>query len=201
MTSRWMAPVVQGVALVAVVLTGVIRIDAARADAAADSGRGPAVVVPAVASRVAPPVTLGIPKLKLTNRLIGLRKNRDGTLQVPADPARAGWYSEGPAPGDAGPAVIVGHVDDYRGPAVFAKIKSLRKNDVIRIRRADGTLVAFRVQLVRTYAKRNFPTKLVYAGDRRPSLRLITCGGPFDPVTKHYLSNTVVFASLVPTRA
>ena len=149
-----------------------------------------------MASRVAAPVTLGIPRLKLTNRLIGLRKNRDGTLQVPADPARAGWYSEGPAPGDAGPAVIVGHVDDYRGPAVFSRIRSLRKNDVIRIRRADGTLVSFRVQLVRTFAKRHFPTKLVYAGDPRPSLRLITCGGAFDPVSRHYLSNTVVFASL-----
>jgi hypothetical protein len=200
MTSRWTAPVVQAVALVAVVLTGAVRLDAARADTAADRGRGPLIAVPAVAARVAPPVTLGIPRLGLTNRLIGLRKNRDGTLQVPADPARAGWYSEGPAPGDAGPAVIVGHVDDYRGPAVFARIKSLRKNDVIRIRRADGTLATFTVQLVRTYSKRNFPTKLVYAGDPRPSLRLITCGGAFDPVTKHYLSNTVVFASLSAPR-
>jgi hypothetical protein len=185
-------------ALAAVVLTGAVHIDAARADAAADRGRGPAVVVPAVVSRVAPPVTLGIPRLHLTNRLIGLRKNLDGTLQVPVDPARAGWYSEGPAPGDAGPAVIVGHVDDYRGPAVFARIRSLHKNDVIRIRRADGTLLTFVVQLVQTYSKRKFPTKLVYAGDPRPSLRLITCGGAFDPVSKHYLSNTVVFAALVP---
>jgi hypothetical protein len=183
--------------LLVVLVIGAGQVASARADAAADSGRGPVIAVPAVASRVAPPVTLGIPRLHLTNRLIGLRKNRDGTLQVPADPARDGWYSEGPAPGDAGPAVIVGHVDDYHGPAVFARIRSLRKNDVIRIRRADGTLVSFRVQLVRTYSKRSFPTKLVYAGDPRPSLRLITCGGAFDPVTKHYLSNTVVFASLV----
>jgi hypothetical protein len=189
-------PAVQALSLAVVLVISISQVVAARADAAADRGAGPLVAVPVVASHVAPPVTLGIPRLHLTTRLVGLRKNRDGTLQVPADPARAGWYSEGPAPGDAGPAVIVGHVDDYRGPAVFARIKSLRKNDQIRIRRADGTLVTFVVQLVRTYSKRNFPTKLVYAGDPRPSLRLITCGGAFDPVSKHYLSNTVVFASL-----
>lgn len=191
----------QALALAAILATGAVRIAAVRADVAADRGSGATVTVPAVATQAASPVTLGIPTLKLTNRLIGLRKNRDGTLQVPVDPARAGWYSEGPAPGDRGPAVIVGHVDDYRGPAVFARIGTLRKNDLIRVRRADGTLVTFAVQLVRTYSKRDFPTKLVYAGDNRPSLRLITCGGPFDPVSKRYLSNTVVFAGLVAARA
>lgn len=187
--------------LAAVVLIGAVQIGAARADVAADSGRGPAVAVRQVPSRVAPPVTLAVPALHLAERLIGLRKNRNGTLQVPADPARAGWYSEGPAPGDPGPAVIVGHVDSYRGPAVFAKIKTLHKGDLIRIRRADGTLVTFQVGLVQTYSKRSFPTQLVYGGNGRPSLRLVTCGGAFDDVSRHYLSNTVVFASLVPSHA
>lgn len=188
----------QAVTLVAVVLTGAVQLDAARADVAADRGVGPAVVVRPVLSRVAPPVTLGIPRLGLTSRLVGLRKNRDNTLQVPADPQRAGWYTEGAAPGDPGPAVIVGHVDSYRGPGVFARLGTLRPGDRIQIRRADGTLVTFAVQAVRSFAKRRFPTALVYAGDGRPSLRLITCGGGFDPRSRHYLSNTVVFASLLP---
>lgn len=198
MRRGWWAPGLQAVTLVAVVLLGAARIDAAQADVAADNGAGPAVAVHAVARRAAPPVTLGVPRLGLTNRLIGLRKTRTGQLQVPADPQRAGWYSEGAAPGDAGPAVVVGHVDSYRGPGVFARIKTLRKGDLILIRRADGTRVRFQVQSVRTYAKRSFPTKLVYVGDGRPSLRLVTCGGAFDPVSKHYLSNTVVFAALAP---
>jgi len=184
--------------LVAVVLTGAARIDAAQADVAADNGAGPAVAVHVVARRAAPPVILTVPRLGLTNRLIGLRKTRSGQLQVPADPQRAGWYTEGAAPGDAGPAVLVGHVDSYRGPGVFAKVKTLRKGDLILIRRADGTRIRFQVRLVRTYSKRSFPTRLVYVGDGRPSLRLVTCGGAFDPVFKHYLSNTVVFAALAP---
>ncbi len=198
MRRGWWAPSLQAFTLIAVVLIGAARIDAAQADIAADNGAGPAVAVQAVARQVAPPVTLGIPALRITNRLIGLRKTRTGQLQVPADPQRAGWYSEGAAPGDPGPAVIVGHVDSYRGPGVFARIKTLRKGDRINVRRADGSLVSFQVRLVQTYSKRSFPTRLVYVGDRRPSLRLVTCGGAFDPVTRHYLSNTVVFASLAP---
>lgn len=182
--------------LLAVLVTGAVRIEAAHADAAADNGAGPAVSVQAVVRRVAPPVTLGIPKLGLTERLIGLRKTTRGTLQVPADPQRVGWYSEGAAPGDPGPAVLVGHVDSFRGPGVFARIKSLHIGDLIKVRRADGSLVSFQVRLVRTYSKHSFPTRLVYVGDGRSSLRLVTCGGAFDPVSKHYLSNTVVFAAL-----
>lgn len=193
---RWWAPAAQAVLLVVIVLAGAVQIDAAQADIAADKGAGPAVAVRPVVRRVAPPVTLGIPSLKVTDRLIGLRKARNGTLEVPADPQRAGWYSEGPAPGDPGPAVIVGHVDSFRGPGIFNQVKTLKKNDLIRVRRADGSLVTFSVTLVRTYAKRNFPTQLVYEGDRRPSLRLITCGGEFDRQSKRYLSNTIVFASL-----
>jgi hypothetical protein len=192
---RWWAPAAQAASLVLIVLVGTVRIDAARADIAADSGAGRVVAVQSVTRRAAPPVVLGIPRLGLTSRLVGLRKQRNGQLQVPADPQRAGWYSEGSAPGDPGPAVIVGHVDSYRGPGVFARLATLRKGDLVRVRRADGSPVTFEVRLVRTYSKRSFPTELVYVGDGRPSLRLITCGGAFDRRTGHYLSNTVVFAA------
>ncbi len=198
---RWWAPGSQALAIVVVLLVGSVQVAAARADLAADDGGGPAVAVPAMRRLAAPPVTLGIPRLAVTSRLVGLRKANTGTLEVPTDPRRAGWYSQGAAPGDPGPAVIVGHVDSYRGPGVFHRIDSLRKGDLIRVRRADGSLVTFVVQQVRDYAKRSFPTKLVYGGDGRPSLRLITCGGAFDRRSRHYLSNTIVFASLQAPRA
>lgn len=193
---RWRAEGLQATALIVVLIVGLLHLDSARADIAADEGGGPTVAVQPIARRVAPPVTVGIPRLEVTDRLLGLRKQRDGTLAVPEDPQRVGWYSQGYAPGDAGPAVLVGHVDSYRGPGVFNQLKALKKNDLIRVRRADGSLVTFAVTFVRTYAKRKFPTKLVYVGDGRPSLRLVTCGGEFDRRSKRYLSNTIVFASL-----
>lgn len=180
-----------------VLAVGLATVLGARADVAADRGAGPRVAVQAVQRVVAPPVTLGIPSLDITSRLIGLRKDRSGRLQVPDDPARAGWYSQGPAPGDDGPAVIVGHVDSFRGPGIFARIRTMQRGEQIRIRRADGSLAVFAVTQVVEYAKRDFPTEVVYRGNGEASLRLITCGGEFDRRSKSYLRNVVVFAAPV----
>jgi Sortase domain len=67
----------------------------------------------------------------------------------------------------------------------------------VYVRRADGTLVKFRVTAVQTYAKDHFPTQAVYGPTPDAELRLITCGGAFDPATGHYMSNIVVFATEV----
>lgn len=194
---RWRTPALQAVVLSAVLATDLVLVDAARKDLAAERGAGPVVGVAVAERRAAAPVRIGIPRLEVTSSLIGLRKDRTGRLQVPADPMRAGWYAQGPAPGDKGPAVIAGHVDSFRGPGVFARIDELRKGDTIKVRRADGSLVTYAVTLVRTFAKRDFPTELVYRGDGKESLRLITCGGDFDRRSKSYRSNVVVFAKPV----
>ncbi len=194
---RWTAPTLQLLVVLSVLVTDLVLVAGARADLQADQGAGPAVAAATVTRAVAPPVLLGIPDLGLTTRLIGLRKLRTGALDVPADPQRAGWYSQGPAPGDPGPAVIVGHVDSTRGPGVFAELRTLTKGSQIRVRRADGSLAVFAVTQVQEYAKRDFPTDVVYSGDDRASLRLITCGGAFDRRTGRYLSNVIVFAAPV----
>jgi hypothetical protein len=40
----------------------------------------------------------------------------------------------------------------------------------------------------------------IYGATWWPTLRLITCGGRFDPSTGHYLANTVVFAEYAGQR-
>jgi len=55
----------------------------------------------------------------------------------------------------------------------------------------------FRVTTVRSYPKAKFPTNAVYGPTPDAQLRLVTCGGTFDPATGHYLSNTIAYASLV----
>ena len=142
-------------------------------------------------------MALVVPDLGLDTRLTGAGTGRDGTLQVPADASRAGWYVDGPAPGDLGPAIVVGHLDSRAGPGIFAGLAGLEPGDRIGVRRADGTQVAFAVTEITTYAKRDFPTARIYAGDGRATLRIITCGGAFDEETGRYRSNTVVFADAV----
>jgi hypothetical protein len=169
------------------------------ADLAADLGAGPAVAVAAVTRTAAPPVALQVPALGLDTPLGGLRTDRTGALQVDPDPSRAGWYVDGPAPGDLGPAVLAGHLDSRAGPGVFAGLDRLRPGARITVERADGTTADFVVREVTTYAKRDFPTGRVYGGSGAATLRIITCGGAFDPATGRYRSNTVVFADLVGT--
>jgi len=146
-----------------------------------------------------PPVEVAVPAIAVRSSLVGLRLNGDGSLQVPIDYAQAGWYSQGPAPGDIGqPAVIVGHVDSTNGPAVFFKLRELHTGDPILVRRADGTSIRFVVYRAAQYPKDSFPARQVYAPDPDAELRLITCTGDFDRATGHYLGNYVVYAKQQP---
>ncbi|HEX5469352.1 MAG TPA: class F sortase [Gaiellaceae bacterium] len=158
----------------------------------------PARVSPPAERRVphGAPATLVAPAIGVRTRLTGLGLNQDGTLEVPTDYAVAGWYELGPKPGQRGAAVIVGHVDSKEGPAVFYRLGELEPGSKVRVAWADGSDVRFRVYAVREYAKTAFPTALVYGRTSAPELRLITCGGPFDASTGHYLDNVVVFARL-----
>ena len=155
-----------------------------------------AAVPPAVSQSVAEPVSLVIPAINVSTRLIHLGVTRTGALQVPASTAVAGWYTGSPRPGAVGAAVIAGHVDSRTALGVFYWLRILRPGDRVYVKRADGTLAVFRVTSVRAYAKDQFPTAAVYGPVPDAELRLITCGGTFDWSTGHYLSNVVVFARL-----
>jgi sortase (surface protein transpeptidase) len=110
----------------------------------------------------------------------------------------AGWYAPGTRPGDPGSAVILGHVDSKRGPAVFFRLRELRRGDAVTIRRADGSSVRFVVQRTEQYPKDRFPTDAVYYPTLTPALRLVTCGGEFDATIGRYRSNLIVFATMAP---
>ena len=197
--AAWAWLLVGALALLATGLLGLhtLQRSARAADLSADLGAGPVVAVPAVARTSSPPVSLVVPALGLDTFLAGTRTGRDGTLQVPADAAQAAWYVDGPAPGDLGPAVLVGHLDSRAGPGVFAGLDRLVPGDRLSVLRADGTTAEFAVSEVETYAKRDFPTARIYAGTGAATLRIITCGGAYDEETGRYRSNTVVFADLV----
>jgi hypothetical protein len=157
---------------------------------------GPAAAIPwpGAADHVAAPVRLIIPAIGVHTALIRLGLTPAGTLQVPTSTTVAGWYDRSPRPGATGAAIIAGHIDSLAGPAVFFHLASLRPGDRAYVRRADGTLAVFRVTAVRTYLKSRFPTSTVYGPAAGPQLRLITCGGTFDPAIGSYLSNVVVYA-------
>jgi Sortase domain len=129
------------------------------------------------------PVGLSIPAIGVDEpTLVPLGREPDGSMQVPEDFARAGWFTGGPTPGTSGPAVIAGHVDSFRGPAVFFRLRELKPGDVVTVLLDNGTRARFVVDGV-------------FGPVPGVALRLITCGGSFDRVARSYRSNVVVYAS------
>ena len=77
------------------------------------------------------------------------------------------------------------------------RLGALRPRDTVSISRSDGIVAVFRVERVVEYPKAHFPTAEVYGNTDRAALRLITCGGRFDPSAGSYEDNIVAYASLV----
>jgi hypothetical protein len=146
------------------------------------------------------PVRLAIPAIGVDTTVQQLGLNPDGSVQVPplGRDSQAGWYKYSPAPGELGPSVILGHIDSAAyGPGVFFRLGDLRQRDRISITLADHTVAVFEVERVVEYRKTQFPTLAVYGNTDHAALRLITCGGTFDPSRHSYESNIVAYAALV----
>ncbi|MEO3746326.1 class F sortase [Plantactinospora sp. B5E13] len=145
------------------------------------------------------PVLVNISKIGVAAAIMPVGVTPEGMVQVPplSKAHLAGWYQPGPAPGESGNSVIVGHVDSRElGPAVFFRLGALLPGDRIEVVRKDGSTAAFVVDSVKSYPKTNFPTELVYGPASRPGLRLVTCGGDFDERVGSYPDNIIAFATL-----
>jgi hypothetical protein len=203
------------VALLVLVVAGCSAASAERADGSGPAQAGAAGVTTTTAGGLeaargfrstrgyratAVPVRLRIPAIGVDTGLQRLGREQDGTVEVPKPPHEwdmAGWYAGGTYPGDPGSAVILGHVDSRAdGPAVFFRLRDLRRGDEIKVVRADGSTVRFAVDRTEQYPKSRFPTDDVYYPTMTPGLRLVTCGGEFDTSIHHDKSNVIEVATL-----
>jgi LPXTG-site transpeptidase (sortase) family protein len=149
------------------------------------------------------PVLLRIPKIGAQSSLVQLGLNPDGSVQVPpvSQPMQAGWYAGGSAPGEIGPAVLLGHVDGDKQEGIFFRLHELAVGDDVFVTRQDGVVLRFTVTRTSEVSKDAFPTDAVYGQTADPELRLITCGGAFDRAAHSYVDNIVVYATLAANQA
>jgi len=178
---------------------GALAATAAGPVAAADPGRRTPPAAEAFRSvrsypAVPPPVRLRVPAVWVGTPPRRLGRARDGTVEVPTNVAVAGWFADGPRPGQAGPAVLLGHVDSASGPGVFLRLPELAPGADVRVDRAVGGSIDFRVTAVQRVPKARFPTERVYGPTLEPSLRLVTCAGSFDRARRSYRDNVIVYA-------
>jgi LPXTG-site transpeptidase (sortase) family protein len=143
------------------------------------------------------PVTIQIPAIGLDLPVRAVGQSADGSIATPdVLKYEAGWYQYSPTPGEKGPAVIVGHVDNYKGPSVFWRLRELKPEDTIKVTRTDGTVANFMVLSLEQFEQDRLPIQKLYGDTDYASLRLITCGGIFNRQSGQYTHNTVVFAKM-----
>ncbi|MFJ4930680.1 class F sortase [Streptomyces sp. NPDC088736] len=171
---------------------------AAAADArtpAAVRAKAPAPLPYAVVDRVRIPVI----RVDAPAVPVGLDTNGWVGAPPPEDPNLTGWFTGAVSPGEKGTSVVVGHVDNARGPAVFYGLGALRKGNGVEVLRKDGRTAVFEVYDIQVFRKSAFPGDRVYGDRGTPELRVITCGGGFSK--EHgYDGNVVVFARLTGVR-
>ena len=156
---------------------------------------GPAPLPFSVADRIS------IPAIQVDAPVMPVGLDVAGWVDAPPpeDPNLAGWFTGAVSPGEKGTAVMVGHVDNKQGPAVFYGLGSLKQGHRVEVTRKDGKLAVFEIYGVEIFDKNNFPGDRVYGDTGVPELRVITCGGGFSE-QNGYDGNVVVFTRLVEVR-
>ncbi|RST02877.1 class F sortase [Streptomyces sp. WAC05374] len=149
----------------------------------------------------APASRIRIESIDVDAPIMDVGLDQEGWIDAPPaqDPNMAGWYQNGISPGQRGTSVIVGHVDNEAGPAVFYGLGSLKKGGHVEVTRFDGRVAVFEVYGIEVFAKEDFPGVRVYGDTGHPELRVITCGGGYSKANG-YDGNVVVFARMVATR-
>jgi hypothetical protein len=89
--------------------------------------------------------------------------------------------------------VLVGHVDSRTGPAVFYRLTAVRPGEEIEVIGANGFPSHFRTLRVTVVNKAYFPSRAVFAPTPNATIRLVTCTGPFDQRSGHYIDSLIVW--------
>lgn len=182
----------------------------AEPDRAATPGRSRTVpLVPAEARRPATapeqappasPVGLQIPAVDIAADVVPVGVEDDGQMEIPQSGSDVGWYRYGAAPGQGeGSTVLASHVDTLaEGRGVLARLTDLRAGDLVSVTLEDGSEVDYQVTGRRTVPKAELDVGTLFDRSGPEQLRLVTCGGPWQPERSSYRDNVIVTAEPVP---
>ncbi|WP_330180086.1 class F sortase [Nocardia sp. NBC_01503] len=118
---------------------------------------------------------------------------------VPDDMRSTTWWSEGPAPGSGGLAVILGHTQIGGGYGVFNDIGTLGPGERIDVTGVDAAASFVVREVVSGIDKRDPGNLSRVLSDHADTagIALITCGGLFDADRRASADNIVVIAERV----
>jgi sortase A len=144
------------------------------------------------------PEHITIPKINVDTTVEEVGLDSQGRMDVPSSSDTVGWYKLGYKPGEAGNAVLDGHLDRATGaPAIFWSIDSLGPGDKIIVTDSQGKQFTFTFVSMNKYPYNDFPIKDVFGSTDKSMINLITCKGTWDALNKNYSDRIVVTAELV----
>ena len=140
-------------------------------------------------------VRLAIPALGVSAPVLDEGVAADGLLQIPADPRVLGRWSGGAQAGEPyGTTVVAGHVDNTQIDGALFALRQLKIGQQVVAVGADGRTVTYRVVATRQVAKARLVSTLEpFLQNVSHRLVIVTCGGAFDPSTRQYADNVLVF--------
>jgi len=141
------------------------------------------------------PVRLLIPAINVDATIEARGLDSKRSLDTPRNFHDVAWYKLGPKPGDPGNAVMNGHVNWWTGDAVFTHLSRLRAGDEIRVVRADGGVVVFKVTGKQT-VDANARVASLFTPSTQATLTLITCTGIWNALTQSDTQRLLVSATL-----
>jgi hypothetical protein len=159
----------------------------------------PRIGTPVVARQsasVVAPIGITIERLGVEAPVDLVGVNDDGSVEIPDDITRVGWYRFGAGPRQgAGSTVIVGHRDGFdEGPGAFYSVSALNPGDTIELSLADGATSIYEVVSREAIDRDVLTSDGVFDENGPERLTLISCIGYFDRDNGGYQQNVVVTA-------
>jgi sortase (surface protein transpeptidase) len=145
------------------------------------------------------PTRIVIPDIGVDTRVTDVGLTVEGAMDAPEDYSEVGWYRHGATPGDAGRAVLAGHVDSATGPAIFYRLHELVPGSIIEVTLGgDAEMVRFVVSGTARYPEHEAPLDRIFGPSDQSELILITCAGVFDRASGLYDERLVIYADRLP---
>jgi sortase (surface protein transpeptidase) len=149
------------------------------------------------------PAQIEIPSIGVVALVEQVGLTSDGAMDTPRGWMNAAWFEPGFRPGEAGNAVIAGHLDSRSGgPAVFWSLNRLQPGDEVKVSYENGDSYTFAVQDLEAvpYNIEGEAVKAIFGPSQTSDLNLITCNGPWDVGKATYTERLVVYTTLMPEK-
>jgi len=118
-------------------------------------------------------------------------------MAAPSRLDNVGWFSQGPAPGEAGDAVIDGHYGLPSTPAVFRHLDQLRPGDTMQVIWPDGRQLQFRIATAAVLPANSPAPADVFSRSGPARISMITCAGTWEQGQRTYSERLIVTAELM----